>query len=70
MAQRARPRTMIGTERRSIRRRPIRSMKWNVTRVKAKFVHAIVRDVRVGDVKPTRAKIVAEKYMREFCIVC
>lgn len=35
--------------------------------VKTKLVKAIHREVRVGDLKPTIAKIVAEKYMREFC---
>lgn len=33
-----------------------------------KFVTATTRDVRVGDLKPTSVKIVAEKYMREFCV--
>jgi len=31
--------------------------------VKKKFVSAIVREVSVGEVKPRREKIVAEKYL-------
>lgn len=31
--------------------------------MKKKFVRAMVRDVSVGEVKPTREKIVAEKYL-------
>ena len=31
-----------------------------------KLVMATVSEVRVGEVKPRREKIVAEKYMREF----
>ena len=31
--------------------------------MKKKFVRAMVSDVSVGEVKPTRAKIVAEKYL-------
>lgn len=31
--------------------------------VKRKFVMAMVKDVKVGDVKPTRENIVAEKYL-------
>ena len=34
--------------------------------VKAKFVRAIEREVKVGERKPTRENIVAEKYMSEF----
>jgi len=34
--------------------------------VKAKFVTAMQREVKVGDLKPTMAKMVAEKYMSEF----
>ena len=65
-AQRTRPRIMTGMERIRILRRPMRSMEWNATRVKRKFVLAMVSEVRVGERKPTREKIVAEKYMREF----
>lgn len=66
MAQRMRPAIMMGTERRRMRRRPMRSMEWNATRVKAKFVRAMEREVRVGEWKPTRRKMVAEKYIMEF----
>ena len=34
--------------------------------VKRKFVRATEREVRVGEVKERRVKIVAEKYIREF----
>jgi len=57
---------MMGMERRRMRRRPRRSMAWKAMRVKAKFVRAMEREVRVGERKPTREKMVAEKYMREF----
>lgn len=67
-AQRDRPMTMIGIERRRMRRRPIRSIEWNATRVKRKLVEAMEREVKVGERKPTREKIVAEKYIREFCV--
>lgn len=65
MALIVRPRTIIGILARRIRRLPTRSMKWNVPRVKTKFVRAMVRDVAIGFLKPTMAKMVAEKYMRE-----
>lgn len=42
-------------------------MNKKATRVKRKFVVEMERDVSVGEVKPTRRKIVAEKYIREFC---
>jgi hypothetical protein len=57
---------MTGTENRRIRRRPMRSIEWKAIRVKRKFVRAMERDVKVGLWKPTRRKIVAEKYIREF----
>ena len=66
MAQRSRPTTMIGIEKRRIRRRPTRSMRRRAKIVKTKFVAAIESDGSVGAVKPTRAKIVAEKYIKEF----
>lgn len=47
----------------------MRSMRRMATIVNRKFVTATVRDVSVGLLKPTMAKIVAEKYMREFCQV-
>lgn len=65
-AQRARPRTMNGVERSRIRRRPMVSMRIKAMTVKRKFVPATEREVPIGDVKPTMAKMVAEKYMREF----
>jgi hypothetical protein len=34
--------------------------------VKTKFVVAMESEVKVGERKPTRAKMVAEKYIREF----
>ena len=61
-----RPRTMMGIEYKRIRRRPIRSMRTIATTVKIKFVMATAREVRVGDAKPRREKIVAEKYIKEF----
>lgn len=51
---------------RRMRRRPIRSIRVNATRVLVKLVMAIEREVRVGEEKPIREKIVAEKYIREF----
>src|SRR5690242_13193250 len=52
-AQQARPAAMTGTLRSRIRRRPMRSMLQNATRVKRKFVMAMESEVRVGDSKPT-----------------
>lgn len=57
---------MTGIEERRMRRRPMRSMVHKAIRVKVKLVRAMERDVRVGDEKPRREKIVAEKYIREF----
>jgi hypothetical protein len=65
-AQRRRPRVMMGMERRRMRRRPMRSIAWKATTVKRKFVRAMEREVKVGERKPMREKMVAEKYMREF----
>lgn len=65
-AQRRRPATITGMERSRMRRRPMRSIVWKAARVKAKFVRAMEREVRVGERNPTREKMVAEKYMREF----
>lgn len=62
-AHSSKPMTMQGIEYRRIRRRPTWSMILKAMIVKTKFVIAIVRDVKVGDVKPTREKIVAEKYL-------
>lgn len=68
VAHSARPRIMMGMEARRMRRRPMRSMLWKAMRVKEKFVRAMEREVRVGEVKPRREKMVAEKYMREFWV--
>jgi hypothetical protein len=57
---------MTGTDQSKIRRRPMRSMAWKAMSVKKKFVRAIERDVSVGEWKPTRRNIVAEKYIKEF----
>lgn len=62
----SRPRTMKGMVRRSILRRPTLSIRAKATRVKTKLVSAMDREVPMGDVKPTRLKIVAEKYINEF----
>ena len=62
------PRTIPGTDQRRMRLLPMRSMRVNATRVKRRFVEAISMDVAVGLVKPIIAKIVAEKYMSEFCV--
>jgi hypothetical protein len=64
--QERRPTTMKGMERRRMARRPTVSMAVKATRVKIKFVTAMEREVKTGEVKPTRAKIVAEKYIKEF----
>lgn len=66
-AQARRAKIMTGTERRRMRRRPRRSMSRRERIVKAKLVSATDRDVRVGVAKPMREKMVAEKYMSEFC---
>ena len=41
----------------------MRSMMAKATRVRRKFVRAMDSEVVIGEVKPTREKIVAEKYM-------
>lgn len=51
--QRSRPRTMKGMERRRIARRPMVSIQAKATRVRAKFVRAMLREARIGEVKPT-----------------
>lgn len=48
----------------------MRSMSMSASTVKIKFVAATVNDVKVGLEKPTMVKMVAEKYMREFCRQC
>ena len=64
--QESKPVTMMGIETSRIRRRPIRSTRTNATSVEMKLVTAMDRDVRVGEENPRSAKIVAEKYIREF----
>ena len=56
----------MGMERRRMRRRPMRSMSRRARRVKVKFVRAMERAGVVGEEKPIREKMVAEKYIREF----
>ena len=58
---------MTGMETRRMRRRPRRSMSRRERTVKAKFVTATEREVKVGEENPIREKMVAEKYIREFC---
>ncbi len=58
---------MTGIDSSRIRRRPRRSMSRREMMVKMKFVHATVREVRVGEAKPRRENRVAEKYISEFC---
>lgn len=47
-------------------RRPTWSIISRANRVQIKLVPAIDKEVKVGEEKPTREKIVAEKYIREF----
>jgi hypothetical protein len=62
-AQTSSAKAMIGIETRSIRRRPMRSMRTNARRVKRKFVTATESEVRVGEEKDNIEKMVALKYM-------
>lgn len=59
---------MTGMERSRIALRPMRSVISSAMSVNTKFVAATHRDVKIGDVKPSREKMVAEKYMMEFCV--
>lgn len=68
-AQNRRPTAIIGMDQRRIRLRPARSMRLNATQVMMKLVTATESAVNVGLEKPTMVKIVAEKYIREFCVV-
>lgn len=70
MAQRSRPKIIIGIEMRRIRRRPMRSIRKRAAQVRTKFVRATERDVRVGEENPRMVKIVALKYIKEFCSLC
>ena len=65
-AQRANPVIMTGIESSKIRRRPIRSIRLNATTVSKKLVKAMDKEAKVGASKPTRANMVAEKYIKEF----
>jgi hypothetical protein len=67
MLQRIRPRAMNGIVCSRMARRPSLSIQVKANRVKRKFVRAMVREVPIGERKPMRLKIVAEKYMRQFC---
>lgn len=67
MEQRRRAKNIMGIEMRRMRRRPIRSISMRAAQVRTKFVTATERDVRVGEEKPRMVKIVALKYIREFC---
>ena len=64
-----RPRTMTGIEIKRMRRRPTRSMIMKASRVQRKLVMAINSEVIVGEEKSKRENIVAEKYIREFCMM-
>ena len=59
---------MTGIESRRMRRRPTRSMIMRARRVQRKLVMAMDKEVIVGEEKSKSEKIVAEKYMREFCV--
>lgn len=60
------PTAMIGTDHKRIRRLPTRSIKTRAVQVMMKFVTATESEVRVGLEKPSRVKMVAEKYINEF----
>lgn len=60
------PAIITGIVESRIRRRPTWSIINKANRVQMKLVPAIDREVNVGEEKPTREKMVAEKYIREF----
>lgn len=60
------PAIMTGIVESKMRRRPTWSIISRANRVQIKLVPAMDREVNVGEEKPTREKIVAEKYIREF----
>jgi hypothetical protein len=68
IAQKKRPRDMIGMEYNRILRRPIRSISRRARHVRTKFVRATESEVKVGEAKPSIVKMVAEKYIREFYV--
>ncbi|KAL8740995.1 MAG: hypothetical protein Q9190_006358, partial [Brigantiaea leucoxantha] len=61
-----RPAIITGIVWRRIARRPTRSISIKAIRVQIKLVNATDTEVKIGEVKPRREKIVAEKYIREF----
>jgi hypothetical protein len=65
--QSKRPTDMIGMDQRRIRLLPIRSIRRRAAHVMMKLVTATVREVKVGLSKPSMVKMVAEKYIKEFC---
>jgi len=67
MLQKRRPAVMTGTEYRRMRLLPTRSISRRATQVIRKFVIATDMDVKVGLAKPRIVKMVAEKYIKEFC---
>lgn len=67
--QSRRPKAMMGMEYSKIRRLPMRSTRTRAAQVKKKLVIATDIDVRVGLANPRSVKMVAEKYIREFCLV-
>ena len=62
------PPIMTGTERSRMRRRPIPSTISKAIIVQTRLVTAIDKEVKVGEEKPMREKMVAEKYIREFWV--
>lgn len=60
------PAIITGIVESKMRRRPTWSIISRANRVQIKLVPAIDREVNVGEENPTREKIVAEKYIREF----
>ena len=60
------PAIITGIVESRIRRRPTWSIISRTNSVQMKLVPAIDREVNVGEEKPTREKMVAEKYIREF----
>lgn len=67
--QSRRPKAMIGIEERRIRLRPMRSIRNRAALVMMKLVTATDNDVNVGLANPRRANMVAEKYIKEFCML-
>ena len=63
-----RPVTITGIESNKMRRRPTWSITMRARKVQTKFVMAMEREVSVGEEKSKSEKMVAEKYMNEFCM--